>query len=190
VPCDISNSEDVTRAFTKAWPDNVDAATPLTVFHTAANIRFYERHPSLLSRSAKVNVAGTQNVIAACELAGASVLVYTSSASVSVRSTRFLLWPWETQPQRFVQSFSDEDPITPMKHEDYFANYAATKMQAEKLVRDADQKTTNGVTLRTGIIRPGNGAYHVFPKRAWLIDLLQVCTAQVSLAESRFRATS
>jgi nucleoside-diphosphate-sugar epimerase len=154
VPCDISDAADTRRGFLKAWPDDT---APLTVFHTAANIRFYERHSALLPRSAKVNVIGTQNVLDAAQLAGASVLVYTSSASVGVRSTRFLLWPWEMQPKHSVQMLFDDDPVEEMKHYDHFSNYAVTKLHAEQLVRQADRSVTNGVTLRTGVIRPGNG---------------------------------
>jgi nucleoside-diphosphate-sugar epimerase len=159
VQCDISNSDSVYSAFLAPWPSDADTNAPLTVFHTAANIRFYERHPALLLRSAHINIGGTQNVIDACRAAGASVLIYTSSGSVAVRNTRFLLWPWEKSPERFVQSFSDTDKEMPSAHDEFFANYAYTKIKAEELMKAADGTTTNGVTLRTGAIRPGNGVY-------------------------------
>lgn len=44
----------------------------------------------------------------------------------------------------------------PQKHYDFFGNYAVSKFQAERLVRDADDKETG---FRTGCLRPGNGVY-------------------------------
>lgn len=154
------------------------AATDITVFHTAANIRFYERDPRLLHLSDKVNVEGTQNVLDAARAAGVSVLVYTSSGSVSVRRTRLWLWPWEKRPVFWVQTIDDDDDARlPRRHEEMFSNYAASKMKAERLVRQADKtplaappasaggreargdRRPGQRLLRTGCLRPGNGIY-------------------------------
>ncbi|KAJ3510229.1 hypothetical protein NLJ89_g4800 [Agrocybe chaxingu] len=114
---------------------------------------------ALIERSRPVNVGGTQNVIDAARKAGASVLIYTSSGSVCVKCTRFLLWPWETEPPRFVQVIDDDDTRLPKRHDEFFSNYAATKIQAERLVRDANGLSTADGVVRTGCIRPGNGIF-------------------------------
>jgi nucleoside-diphosphate-sugar epimerase len=152
---DISNADAVNDAFNAPWPEYAKD-TKLTVLHTAANIRFYERHESMLHNSSRVNVAGTQNVLNAARAVGASTMVYTSSGSVSVRSSHFLLWPWQKEPKYFVQTITDDDSLLPKRHEDFFSNYAASKCAAERLVRSADSPTDG---FRTGCIRPGNGVF-------------------------------
>ncbi|KAH8110324.1 NAD-binding protein [Phellopilus nigrolimitatus] len=161
--CDISDADAVQAAFAAPWPDDDDNAE-LTIFHTAANIRFYERAWSLVSLSAAVNVRGTQNVLDAARAAGATVLVSTSSGSVCVRRSRFWLWPWEVAPPFFVQRIDDDDALVPTRHEHFFSNYAYTKRLAEALVRRADGSPTHSPSgadrkLRTGCLRPGNGIY-------------------------------
>ncbi|KAI0047713.1 NAD-P-binding protein [Auriscalpium vulgare] len=153
---DVSDKEAVRAAFKAPWPAGEDAE--ITVFHTVANIRFYERHPRLLPLSDKVNVQGTQNVVDAAREIGVSVLVYTSSGSISVRRTRFWLWPWQAQPEFFVQVFKDDAQI-PQRHEDAFSNYAVSKAKGEKIVRGVDNTPSGGGVLRTGCVRPGNGIY-------------------------------
>jgi hypothetical protein len=199
---DISDREQVQAAFSASWPlaasdpdgdpgpiDNLDGrgrqgpqpegtstaravSAEITVFHTAANIRFFERDPRLLHLSDKVNVEGTQNVLDAARDAGVSVLIYTSSGSVSVHRTRLWLWPWEKRPPSAVQTFDDVDGRLPRRHEEMFSNYAASKIKAERLVRAADRTPLAGSAegrmgrgraqpqlLRTGCLRPGNGIY-------------------------------
>jgi nucleoside-diphosphate-sugar epimerase len=166
---DVSDPVALQAAFAAPWPDESSSATDpgITVFHTAANIRFYERHLSFLSRSTRVNVQGTKNVVSAAQSIGATVLVYTSSGSVGVKNTRFLLWPWEKEPEMFLQVLNDGDAEklpSPRRHEDFFSNYAASKMEAEMFVRASDKEITRSSTgtktlLRTGCIRPGNGVF-------------------------------
>ncbi|KAJ7164996.1 3-beta hydroxysteroid dehydrogenase/isomerase family-domain-containing protein [Mycena filopes] len=159
---DISDSAVVDAAFNAPWPletDSHGSLPPLTVFHTAATIRFYEKSISLLSTSARVNVKGTENIITASRAVGATIMVYTSSGSVSVRRSRFLLWPWEREPRSFVQAINEDEGIIPKHHDDFFSNYAVSKMSAERLVRKADKSTSNAGILRTGCIRPGNGVF-------------------------------
>ncbi|KAI0322971.1 3-beta hydroxysteroid dehydrogenase/isomerase family-domain-containing protein [Amylostereum chailletii] len=155
---DISDKAAVDAAFHSPWPPS-NGPPDTTVFHTAATIRFYERHPDLVHLSSKVNVQGTQNVVDAARSIGASALVYTSSGSVLVRRTRFWLWPWEKQPARFTQTFTDDDSIIPARGDDMFSNYAVTKIQAERLIRAADASPSGSTVLRTGCIRPGNGIF-------------------------------
>jgi len=199
---DISDREQVQAAFSASWPlaasdpdgdpgpiDNLDGrgrqgpqpegtstaravSAEITVFHTAANIRFFERDPRLLHLSDKVNVEGTQNVLDAARDAGVSVLIYTSSGSVSIHRTRLWLWPWEKRPPSAVQTFDDVDSRLPRRHEEMFSNYAASKIKAERLVRAADRTPLAGSAegrmgrgrarpqlLRTGCLRPGNGIF-------------------------------
>lgn len=165
---DISDREQVQAAFSAPWPGggrSPPVETETTVFHTAANIRFYERHVRLLPLSEKVNVEGTQNVLDAARDAGVSVFVYTSSGSVSIRRSRLWLWPWEKKPPFSIQTIDDEDSRLPRRHEEMFSNYAASKLNGERLVRAADRTplpSGNGKgqqLLRTGCLRPGNGIY-------------------------------
>ncbi|KAE9396469.1 hypothetical protein BT96DRAFT_111775 [Gymnopus androsaceus JB14] len=92
VPADISKSEQVEAAFKAPWPNASSSTAEITVFHSAAIIRFYERHPSVLPLS-KLNVVGTEHVINASRAIGASILIFTSSGSVAQRNTRLLLIP-------------------------------------------------------------------------------------------------
>lgn len=169
IKIDVADPVSLKAGFNAPWDDrhlirDGEPEPEITVFHTAANIRFYERHTMFLDRSTRVNVAGTQNVIDAARSVGATVLIYTSSGSVGVRDTRLLLWPWESEPKHFVQLIDgDDERCIPKRHEDFFSNYAASKWEAEKLVRGADKlptgTTENGRVLRTGCIRPGNGIF-------------------------------
>ncbi|KAI0827128.1 NAD-P-binding protein [Trametes gibbosa] len=174
---DVTNAAAVEAAFRKPWADGVPDGDPepeLTVFHTAAIIRFYERHPALQIYSDRVNVQGTRNVVDAARKAGASALVYTSSGSVAVRRSRFWLWPWEREPAHFVQLIDDDDMRVPARHAHFFSNYAVSKRKAEMLVRGADGLPSGaaGGVLRTGCIRPGNAIYGTggdLLVAAWLI---------------------
>ncbi|KAI0777240.1 NAD-P-binding protein [Trametes elegans] len=159
---DVTDAAAVEAAFRKPWPNTTLESDPepeLTIFHTAAVIRFYERREHLQRYSDRVNVQGTENIVNAARKVGAATLVYTSSGSVSVRRTRFWLWPWEREPQFFVQHIGDDDAQVPTRHEEFFSNYAVSKRKAELLVRDADKAPSGKGVLRTGCIRPGNGIY-------------------------------
>ncbi|KAH8101919.1 NAD(P)-binding protein [Cristinia sonorae] len=160
---DVSDAAAVEAAFQKPWPclpsDNPDEPLPeLTVFHTVAIIRFFERHPELMPYSERVNTVGTQNVLDSARRAGASAFVFTSSGSVAVQRSRFWLWPWEKEPRKFTQVINDHT-VLPQCHEEFFSNYAASKLQAERLVQAADRTPSGSGQLRTGCIRPGNGIY-------------------------------
>lgn len=154
VQADITSQSSIQLAFEEAWPSQV-SSLPLTVFHTAAVINSWDRHPSLLHLCTAVNVNGTANVVAASKEAGADIFIVTSSASVAVTDTNFWLPPWKGQPEGYVQVFGEDDQSQPLrKHETYFGNYAASKAIGERLVL-----LENSKTFRTGSIRPGNGIY-------------------------------
>ncbi|KAH6909483.1 3-beta hydroxysteroid dehydrogenase/isomerase family-domain-containing protein [Coprinopsis sp. MPI-PUGE-AT-0042] len=160
IQTDITDFKALEAAFSRSWDTPTPDAEGITVIHTVANIRFYERHPAFLPRSAKVNIQGTQNIIDACKSVGADVLVFTSSASIGLKSTRLFLWPWQSEPENFVQVLNDDEAREPKSHWEFFSNYAVTKKNAEELVRNADKTPLrNGKVLRTGCIRPGNGVY-------------------------------
>ena len=159
---DITNRDALSKAFNKPWPSSTlpgEAEPKLTVFHTAAIIRFFERHPSLLPQSDGINLKGTQNVVDTAREVGASTLVYTSSGSVAVRRSRFWLWPWQKEPKYFMQIINDDDTILPKQHDEFFSNYAVSKLNAERAVRNADGSKSGNSVIRTGCVRPGNGIY-------------------------------
>ncbi|PBK70834.1 NAD(P)-binding protein [Armillaria solidipes] len=95
---DISDKMTVDAAFSEPWPDNDES--PISVFNTA------------------VNVQGAENIIDACRKVGASVLVHTSSGSVPVHSSCFMLWPWQEEPKHFVQVINDDDELISKAHKD------------------------------------------------------------------------
>ena len=173
IPVDISSSSSVLSAFSSPWPSSAPKSPEITIFHTAANIRFYERYIWQLPLSMRVNVDGTKNIISAAKKIGATILVYTSSGSVGIRSNRFLLWPWECSPKFHTQIIRDEDQEF-WTHDAFFSNYAVSKSMGERLVRGAngqpvqssDPTDDSGLLpptlpkiLRTGCIRPGNGVF-------------------------------
>ncbi|TFK99998.1 NAD-P-binding protein [Pterulicium gracile] len=167
---DISDRDAVFRAFRAPWPSTEKTSLTsdeqdkeITVFHTAANIRFFERHIDFLPRSTRINRDGTQNVVDAARDIGVDTMIYTSSGATLVHSNRFLLWPWERRPKYFVQAINDDDNLIPKVHSGFFSNYAASKAQGEKVVRSANMLPTGeagkGKVLRTGSLRPGNGVF-------------------------------
>ncbi|EKM56588.1 uncharacterized protein PHACADRAFT_207796 [Phanerochaete carnosa HHB-10118-sp] len=165
IKVDVSDRDAVFKAFNKRWPkvasDIPGAPDPeVTVFHTASVIRFFERHPDLLYLSENVNVHGTQNILDAARDVGVRIIIYTSSGSVGVRRSCFWLLPWQKEPKHFTQVINDDDSNLPKRHDQFFSNYAVSKLAAERRVRAADRSESNdGKVLRTGCIRPGNGVF-------------------------------
>ena len=164
IEVDISDATAVSEAFQKPWPKTKSTGDSdeegITVFNSAANIRFYERVLALFSRSTVVNYEGTKNIISASKAIGVNILIYTSSGSLAVRRTRFWLWPWQIRPRFFVQVLNDDDDLIPKRHEHFFSNYAASKWLGEQAVREADNSPSgHSRILRTGCIRPGNGIF-------------------------------
>ena len=159
---DVTNEGSAIAGFTKPWPPAASRNSEITVFCTAGSIRYYEKHPALIPLSAKVNVTGIENVIKGSLACGARILVSTSTGSVSVRNTRFLLAPWESEPKFCTQVLRDDTDDSTRPHHTFFSNYAYTKTIGEARVLAADSSSgAGGKTLRTGAIRPGNGVYGV-----------------------------
>lgn len=156
IKTDITDEQAVTTAFERPWPTST-AKLPLTVFHTAAIIRPQDRLEMFLPLCSKVNVSGTRNILLAAKKANATILISTSSGSITLHKPNFWIPPWSKYPDKIVQIISDESNIPP-SHDKFFGNYAVTKAEAERLVRAADNKTSN---FRTGCIRPANGIYGI-----------------------------
>ena len=107
-----------------------------TVFHVASLI---DIRPVPSPAMRRVNVAGTEAVLAACRAAKVGRLVYTSSLEVVSGFD-------ESGVSRPLDGVDESVPIPSTHH----LAYAATKAQAEGLVLDADS-----LQLRTTSIRPG-----------------------------------
>ncbi|KAJ5908946.1 3-beta hydroxysteroid dehydrogenase/isomerase [Penicillium taxi] len=154
VKTNIANELDVTAAFERQWSPS-RSQLPLSVFHTAAIIRPQDRLEIFLPLSTKVNVEGTRHILNAAKKAGATCLISTSSGSVTLQRPRFWIAPWSKIPEHVVQVMKDDAKI-PQSHEQFFGNYAVTKIEAERIVRSADDPESG---FRTGCIRPTNGIY-------------------------------
>ncbi|EAU82776.1 hypothetical protein CC1G_10895 [Coprinopsis cinerea okayama7 len=201
VRADVTDERAIEEAFSAPWSDEEarnsvqsgahEGEKPtrpgLTIFHAAASVRFFERHPAFLPRSTSVNVDGTLNVLRAATSSrvNADVLVYTSSAAVGCRSHRALGWPWEGPPERLYQVINegdggwedDKNVEEQKKREDYCSTYHQSKAIAETLVRSWDGRTVNlpdgrTMILRTGCIRPGNAIYGPYGA-CWMDDCLE-----------------
>ncbi|KAK4034562.1 3beta-hydroxysteroid-dehydrogenase/decarboxylase [Parachaetomium inaequale] len=158
VQTDVSSTEATDKAFRKPWHPSV-AHLPLTVFHTAAVIVPSDRSKLVSGFCEAVNVLGTQNVVDAARRAGADVLVSTTSASISIRPIEIWVPPWRLwsrgSPRHSWQVLDERDFFEPLRtHEEFYANYPASKAAAERLVCAANSRG-----LRTGCIRPANGVY-------------------------------
>ncbi|UNI14692.1 hypothetical protein JDV02_001294 [Purpureocillium takamizusanense] len=162
VSTDVTSESDVLRAFGEPWHEAV-ARLPLTVFHTVALIRPFERSEIFYERCSRVNVAGTANVLAAAQKAGAGIFIYTSSCHAAVRSTGWFFPLWLREPRNFAQVVGDDDFFRPLpRPRDFASNYARSKAEGERLVcgaDDADDDGRRGQGMRTAAIRPGNGVY-------------------------------
>lgn len=156
VKTNITDELAVTTAFEQSWPAGV-AQQPLTVYHTAAVIRPADRLECFLPLCSNVNINGTRNVLNASKKAGATCFISTSSGSIAIHSPTFWIPPWESLPRDITQVLSD-DAVIAQRHEDFFGNYAVTKIEAERIVREADDPKSN---FRTGCIRPANGIYGI-----------------------------
>jgi nucleoside-diphosphate-sugar epimerase len=156
IKTNITDELAISTSFEQPWPETV-ANLPLTVFHTAATIRPFERLEIHLPLCAKVNVDGTRNILNASKKSGATCFVSTSSGSVTLHKPNFWIMPWEKLPQRVMQILSDDAKL-PERHDEFFGNYAVSKIEAERLVRAADDPDAG---FRTGCIRPANGIYGI-----------------------------
>lgn len=161
IKVDITDPKAVLEAFEAPWPEGADTSAEITVFHTAANIRHFERLKMFLPRSMRINVDGTKNVIEASAAIGATILLSTSSCTLAIFRQRLLLWwPWESAIKYPVPILTDDEHHFPKRFEDSVNNYAHTKLIADGLVRAADRRVgLNGKTMRTGTLRIGTFVY-------------------------------
>ena len=153
---DIASAQSTRAGFSAPWDPSV-AGLPLTVFHTAAVIIPSTRLERANAFCESINVGGTENVLAAARMAGADVLVSTSSASISIQPVKFWVkpWEWNTHPRYYWQVLEESDFFQPLRrHDRFYGNYPASKAKAERIVCGA-----NSEKLRTGCIRPANGVY-------------------------------
>ena len=155
IQTDITNPDSIASAFSEPWTADVKDQ-PLTVFHTAAIIRHWERKKSLLPLTTGVNVDGTKNVLAAARKAGADVFISTSSGSVLVKPMGFWVWPWQNELKNFALVLDGGKEELVDDHAAYAGNYPYSKAMAEKAVRAANDPQ-NG--FKTGVIRPCSGIY-------------------------------
>ncbi|RDA85623.1 hypothetical protein CP532_3549 [Ophiocordyceps camponoti-leonardi (nom. inval.)] len=151
---DVTSQSSVDSAFARAWPAAV-SGLPLTVFHTAAVIRPFERDGVFYPRCARVNVLGSAHVLAAARKAGASVLIFTSSSNAGASGVDWLYPLWVRRPRAMAQRIGEDDFWQPLRPARQFpSTYAVSKAEAERMICGAD-----GAGMRTGAIRPGNGVY-------------------------------
>ncbi|KAF8186636.1 hypothetical protein BJ912DRAFT_852128 [Pholiota molesta] len=155
VAADIRDPELLRAAFNAEWPI-ASSIKGITVFHTVAILRYYERHASFVQRSSLVNVEGTKNVLSAAQSTpDVEIFIYTSSGSIPIQRTNFWIPPWRKHPKTIVQVIDDASPV-PARQKDFISNYAYTKYLAEKLVLDAHSPEKG---FRTGCLRPGSPIY-------------------------------
>lgn len=113
-----------------------------TVFHVAALAGIWGKWNDYYS----INVQGTENVLGGCLESGVANLVYTSTPSVVFNE----------------QDIEGADESLPYANR-YLCHYAKSKMMAEKMVLQVDQKK-----IRTCAIRPhliwGPGDPHLIPR--------------------------
>lgn len=112
------------------------------VFHTAAKAGIWGKYEDF----ERANLTGTQNVVAACKLAGTRNLVYTSTPSVTFNG-------------HSVCGGNEEMPYYSGK----LSPYAKTKAEAEAFVRAEHSSELRTVALRPHLIW-GIGDPHLLPR--------------------------
>lgn len=171
IKTDITRLSSVRKGLLTPFTDgNKVEQLPSVIFHTAAIVRFWERASYAYPLSADVNVRGTYNVVTiTSELASLNssrsntantpetILVYTSTADLSIPRPRFLKLDkdFEEWPRHTVV-VSDEDrewTEGEVKQHGSSSCHARSKREAEKFVKGANGP--EGSMLRTGILRPG-----------------------------------
>jgi nucleoside-diphosphate-sugar epimerase len=129
-------------------PEDLDKALKgvTTVYSTFAIIRFMDRLPHLADLSYRINVGGTEQVIAACQRANVPRLIQTSTSNTCVG---------------FGQSGVDMDEKSPyVTRENGPHHYSWTKAIAEQRVLAANgSKTADGSTMITGAVRPCSAVF-------------------------------
>ena len=138
---DLADRDAVIAAFADGSDGGFDG-----VFHNAAKAGAWGSHDSYH----RANVLGTRHVLEACRAHGIGRLVYTSTPSVTHRATHPV-----------AGGTADDVPYG----EHLKAPYAATKLEAEKLVLAANDTTLATVALRPRLIW-GPGDAQLLPRLA------------------------
>ncbi|KAF8581220.1 NAD(P)-binding protein [Ramaria rubella] len=150
---DITSLPSLRSGLSESFPTT--KKPPAVVYHMAAIIRFWERASYTWPVSYKINVQGTENVLAAVQdVVSVRSLIYTSTADVAIpRPNTWALglyylsrYPWKT----VIRSDGDV-PLTEAVMSE--SCYTLSKKMAEDLIKAANG-TRNGA-LKTGILRPG-----------------------------------
>jgi nucleoside-diphosphate-sugar epimerase len=135
--CNITDRAAVTTAFCSAFGGGIDV-----VLHTAASVDFWSYLPRDLARIWNVNVAGTENVLAAARAAGAQRFVLVSSATVVVGVHNLPAATGGLEPHA---SLIDCTERTAQRAQPPFLNhYIHTKAEAERIVLAANTAGTAG----------------------------------------------
>lgn len=120
-----------------------------SVFHIAANIRFWERAHFTYKYSKAVNVDGTRNIIEALQAApntSEKLLLYCSSAAVQLPSPLLMRLGYNFVDYASSYTLSDDRPIPDHHRAEH--DYAVSKTEADRLVRAANGQQG----LRTGVV--------------------------------------
>lgn len=112
------------------------------VFHVAAKAGIWGDRDEYYA----INVTGTANVIAACQKNGVRGLVYTSTPSVVF-------------DRRSIEGANETMPYASKT----LCHYAASKIQAEKLVLEADSSALRTIAIRPHLVW-GPGDNHLIPR--------------------------
>lgn len=126
-----------------------DGTRSHSVFHIAANIRFWERAPFTYKYSKAVNVDGTRNIINTLQSVTSSaekMLLYCSSAAVQLPSPLLMRLGYNFVDYASTYTLSDDRPIPSAHRAEH--DYTVSKTEADRLVRSADGQ--NGI--RTGVV--------------------------------------
>jgi len=116
------------------------------VYTTVALIRYFERLPWQYAASHAVNVVGTSMIIKACTECGVQLLIQTSSSNVCI------------VPDSISMDMDEDSPY--VTAENTLNHYCWTKVQAEKLIIDANgAPLANGGVLVTGVVRPCSAVF-------------------------------
>lgn len=126
--------------------DAVGRIKPHAVLHTAALIRFWERREYTFAPSYKVNVLGTEHLLAAAQDAGAQAFVFCSTSDVCISRPNFCRL---SMAHHRVVIRDKDGELPPHLHSQMC--YVRSKRIAEERVVKAD----NRAGMRTGILRPG-----------------------------------
>lgn len=149
IPCDITSRQSVEEGLTT--PLTSTGLPPSVILHCAASIRFWERAGYTWPASHRVNVLGTEHILAVARLLPKDTrLIYTSSSDVILPRPRFLHIAGELDSRPYDSVvFSDSDPPLP-EYAESATSYVRSKVWGERLVLEANSESLKTVSLRPG----------------------------------------